>query len=535
MGTQLIGPQTPEILSWRCPRNVNFAMNSTHLDIVLDGNDIGPEFVARSFGHPIRLRISSPVLDEVARNRNQLERHISHDRLFYGINTGFGSLCDRKISPAQLEKLQENLLMSHAVGVGPPVPEVIVRLMLLFKIAALSRGHSGIRAETLETLAKLLHADLLPVVPCKGSLGASGDLAPLSHLALPLIGLGKIQNNGKTHPAKDALASHGIETVTLGAKEGLALINGTQFMTAYGAVLCLKARRLCRISDVLAAMSLEAVRGSAEPFDPRIHALRPHPGAIKVAENIRNLLAHRPAAPARPYGQRVQDPYSLRCVPAVHGATRDAVDHVEEVIYREINSVTDNPLVFEDAILSGGNFHGQAVALGLDYLAMATAELGSISERRQYLLVNDSHYGLPVGLIAESGINSGLMIAHYTSAALVAENKVFSHPASVDSIPTSGGQEDHVSMGATSALKCWDIVNNVERVLGIELLIAAQALEFTPVTDLAPLIRQVRDRVREKIPAADSDRLFGEDIEAAIKLVQSHAIEEYAESAIGPL
>ncbi len=510
-------------------------MDSNRLVVPIDGQNITPSVIANIFGHPIRTHVAASVMATVVENREHLEQLIQQDRLFYGINTGFGSLCDRKISADQLETLQENLLMSHAVGVGDPVPDEIVRLMMLFKLQSLSRGHSGIRPQTLELLAQMLSADLLPLVRSKGSLGASGDLAPLAHLALPLIGRGAIRTNGKTAKAAEALAAVEIEPVKLAAKEGLALINGTQFMSAYAAALCVRARRLCKIADIVAAMSLEAVRGRLEPFDIRIHAIRPHPGALTVAHNIRELLANRPANPSKPYGVRVQDPYSLRCVPAVHGATRDALDHVEQVTYREINSVTDNPLVFEGAILSGGNFHGQPLALTLDYLAIAVAELASSSERRQYLLVNDTHYGLPQALMSNSGLNSGFMIAHYTSAALVSENKVLCHPASVDSIPTSGGQEDHVSMGATSALKCWQIVDNVEHVLGIELLIAAQALDFTPPSELAPAIRQALESVREQIPAAEADREFGSDINAALNLVKSESITREVESLVGSL
>ena len=510
-------------------------MNEKPLTVQLDGKELTPSTVDQAFGRPIRVNLTASVMAKVAENRHQLDQLIKQDRPFYGINTGFGSLCDRKISPDRLETLQENLLMSHAVGVGEPVPDDIVRLMMLFKILSLSRGHSGVRPQTLETLVQMLSADLLPVVPSKGSLGASGDLAPLAHMALPLIGRGKVRTNGRTTKAAEALAESDIQPVKLAAKEGLALINGTQFMSAYGAALCLRACRLCKIADILAAMSLEAVRGRTEPFDVRIHTIRPHPGALTVAHNMRELLSDRPLAPSKPYGVRVQDPYSLRCVPAVHGATRDALKHVEKVTYREINSVTDNPLVFEGAILSGGNFHGQPLALTLDYLAIAGAELASISERRQYLLVNDSHYGLPAGLVSNSGLNSGFMIAHYTSAALVAENKVLCHPASVDSIPTSGGQEDHVSMGATSALKCLQIVDNVERVLGIELLLAAQALEFTPAAELAPAIRHAFETVRRQIPAADADREFGIDIETATSLVRSQTVTRAVEDSIGSL
>ncbi|MDO8629405.1 MAG: histidine ammonia-lyase, partial [Phycisphaerales bacterium] len=416
--------------------------------ISVGGRPLDPSVIDATFGSALRVEIAPGVLERVGAGRRHIEALLKKDRPIYGINTGFGSLCDRRIPPDQLETLQENLILSHAVGVGDPTPDEIVRLMLLFKAQALSHGHSGVRPVIVEGLLNLLNADLLPLVPCKGSLGASGDLAPLAHVSLPLIGRGEVRLHGERLPAKKAMEKHGIEAVRLAAKEGLALINGTQFMTAYGAALCVRANRACKTADLIAAMSLEAVRGRLDPFDARLHAMRPHPGAIEVAENIRKLLVGRPTNPSKPYGLRVQDPYSLRCVPQVHGATRDVLRHVEEVIYRDINSVTDNPIITDDgAILSGGNFHGQPVALALDYLACAIAELASISERRQYLLLHNRDYYLPPGLIVDSGLNSGFLIAQYTSASLVAEDKVLCHPACVDSIPTAGGQEDHVSMG----------------------------------------------------------------------------------------
>lgn len=510
-------------------------MSSQGITVPLDGKDITPELVERIYAQRIRVHATSSVMSHVAENRRHLEQIIQQERPIYGVNTGFGSLCDRKIAADQLEKLQENLLISHAVGVGDPVPDDIVRLMMLFKAQSLSKAHSGVRPETLELLIDLISADLLPVVASKGSLGASGDLAPLAQLSMPLIGRGNVRKDGREVPASDALSASKLKPVRLAPKEGLALINGTQFMSSYAAAACFRLRQLCKMADVLAAMSLEAIRGRGEPFDVRIHAVRPHPGALTVAHNVRELLSGRPSKPTKAYGVRVQDPYSFRCVPAVHGASRDVLAHVEQTVYREINSVTDNPLVFEGAILSGGNFHGQPLALALDYLAMAAAEIASISERRQYILVNDTHYGLPPMLVAGSGLNSGLMIAQYTSAALVAENKVLCHPASVDSIPTSGGQEDHVSMGATAAVKCLQVVNNVEQVLGIELLMAAQALEFTPSTELAPHIREAHQLVRKVIAPADGDREFGRDITSAVDLVHSRAVVHAMEQLVGTL
>jgi len=487
------------------------------VDVELDGTDLNRSVLDRIYGHPVRVRLAPQAIECVRRGRAHVERILKLDRPFYGINTGFAQLCDKRIPADQLDALQENLLLSHAVGVGDPTPDDIVRWMLLFKIHALSLGHSGVRTETLDTLVALLNNDLLPVVPCKGSLGASGDLAPLAHLCLPLIGRGELRQGDKVVPASDALREHGITPVCLGAKEGLALINGTQFMTAYGAALCVRARRVCKTADVLAAMTLEAIGGHLAPFDERLHELRPHPGAIAVATNIRQLLAGRPEGRSP---TRVQDPYSVRCVPQVHGAARDVLEHVETVVLRDINSVTDNPVIVGDGdVLSGGSFHGDPVAMALDYLAIALAELGSISERRQYLLINNGNYGLPVGLIEEGGLNSGLLITQYTSAALVSENKILCHPASVDSIPTAGGQEDHVSMGATAAVKCWQVMENLETIQAIELVTAAQALDFTPHDHHASAIRAAHAVVRRRIRGADTDRELAPDFASASEIL----------------
>lgn len=496
-------------------------MSSANYVLDLDGRTLDAAILEQIYGRPIQVRVAPQVLSRVSRSREHVERALKSGRPLYGINTGFAQLCDQRIPPSELDKLQENLVLSHSVGVGEPVPDEIVRLMLLFKIHALSLGYSGIRPDVLKALAELLNRDLLPVVPCKGSLGASGDLAPLAHMSLSLIGRGTLRQDGKSVPAVELLRKNNIEPLRLAAKEGLALINGTQFMTAYGAALCVRAWRACRAADVLTAMTIEAIHGHLSPFDERLHAARPHPGAIAVAKNIRSLLADRPKRDIQ-QDRRVQDPYSVRCVPQVHGAVRDAVQHVQDVIFRDINSATDNPLVFDDGdILSGGNFHGEPLALALDYLACASAELASISERRQYLLINDGQYGLPIGLVKNSGIQSGLLIAQYTSASLVAENKVLCHPASVDSIPCAGGQEDHVSMGATSAVKCWQIMENVETVLAIELVTAAQAIDFSRAESIAPAIREAHRVVRQAIPHLDVDRIPSDDFQTARSLMSS--------------
>ena len=518
------------------PDNQATAAMSSQSTFSIGDHELDPAVVDATFGTAFHAAVAPGVVQRIAAGRRAIESILREDDPVYGVNTGFGSLCDRSIPAEQLVALQQNLLLSHAVGVGAATPDEIVRLMLLFKAHALARGHSGVRPVVVERLVALLNADVLPVVPRKGSLGASGDLAPLAHLSLPLIGRGEVRLHGERIATKKALKKYGIEPMGLAAKEGLALINGTQFMTAYGAAICVRAKRACKTADLLAAMSLEAVRGRLDPFDERLHALRPHPGAIEVAENVRGLLASRPANPSKPYGTRVQDPYSLRCVPQVHGATRDVIRHVEGVVYRDINSVTDNPVITHDgAVLSGGNFHGQPVALALDYLACATAELASISERRQYLLLHNREYHLPPALIEDSGLHSGFLIAQYTSASLVAENKILCHPASVDSIPTAGGQEDHVSMGATSAVKGWTIMDNVETVLAIELLLAAQALDFSPADDVAPAIRAAHQAVRQRIAFLDRDREIAADLGMALSQVRCGDVLGATERVTGPL
>lgn len=497
--------------------------------IELNGSDLTPALVAKVLRSALHVRISRQVIQRIRAGRRHVEAILEGQQPVYGINTGFGSLCDRNIPADQLERLQENLILSHAVGVGEPTPDEVVRLMLLFKAQALSRGRSGVRPRIVETLVHLLNNDMLPVVPQKGSLGASGDLAPLAHLSLVLLGRGAVRCRGERLSGAAALKRCKLKPVRLAAKEGLALINGTQFMSAYGAALCARAHRACANADVLAAMAVEAVRGQIEPFDERIHAMRPHPGPIAVAHVIRNLLARRPKSPTRPYNPRVQDPYSLRCVPQVHGATRDVLEHAEEVIYRDVNGVTDNPVITADGeVLSGGNFHGQPLALALDYLACAVAELASISERRQYLLLHNRDYGLPPVLVQEGGLNSGFLITQYTSASLVAENKVLCHPASIDSIPTSGGQEDHVSMGGTAAVKAWTIMDNVETVLAIELLTVAQALDFTPADEIAPAIASLHQLVRNHISHLAQDREFESDLQASLAFIRSQVLLDHA-------
>ncbi len=475
--------------------------------------------------------------DAVHQSRKIVEQALLDGKAHYGINTGFGVLANKRISEEELLTLQQNILLSHACGVGTPVPVEITRLMLQLKIHSLSLGYSGVSGQTFAQLLLLEEHDILPWVPSRGSLGASGDLAPLAHLCLPLIGRGEVWDESRTGkiPATAALAEKGIKPISLLAKDGLAMINGTQLMAAYGAFVLKQTLVLQREADLLAAMSLEALQGSATPFDERIHQIRPHPGQQIVAANIRKLLEGSEILASHRDCGKVQDPYSLRCVPQVHGASRDALDYARHCIETELNSVTDNPLVFDDGdILSGGNFHGEPLALAMDFAAIALAELGSISERRTYLLL-EGHDGLPKLLMRDTGVNSGFMIPQYTAAALVSENKVLCHPASVDSIPTSLGQEDHVSMGAISAFKLLAVLDNVEIVLAIELLTSAQALDFRGSLKPGQGVAIAHQALRSEIQHAVKDYEVRGDIELCTDMLRSGRLLDVVENKLGPL
>lgn len=449
--------------------------------------------------------LSEAAKENILKCRLYLDEKLKkQDSPIYGINTGFGSLCNVIIPDNDLETLQENLVKSHACGTGDKVPAPLVRLMLLLKIQALSYGKSGVQLSTVERLLFFLNKGILPVVYQLGSLGASGDLAPLAHLCLPLLGLGEVTFNGNILPTAEVLQHFDLQAIRLKSKEGLALLNGTQFMSAYAAYNALQALRLNEQADEIAALSLEAFDGRIDPFKEHLHTIRPHPGQLKTAETFRRLL-HGSAGMAKPK-QAVQDPYSFRCIPQVHGATKDTLAHVIQVIETEINAVTDNPTVFpeEDEILSGGNFHGQPLALALDFLCIAMAELGSISERRIYLLISGQR-GLPPFLVKNAGLNSGFMIPQYTAASIVSQNKQLCTPASIDSIVSSNGQEDHVSMGANAATKCYAVIKNVERILAIELLNAAQAFELRRPATSSPAIEKRFANYRETISFIEND------------------------------
>ncbi len=430
---------------------------------------------------------------------------------FYGINTGFGSLCNVRITTDQIEQLQQNLVRSHACGVGDEVPPEIVKIMLLLKIQSLSYGHSGVRVETIERLIQLYNDEALPIIYQLGSLGASGDLAPLAHLSLPLLGEGRVFYKNKIIETPQYLAEKGLNPLILQAKEGLALLNGTQFSAAYGVYILLKSQRLLAQANLNAAISLDAFDCKLEPFDERLTQVRPHLGAVKVAAEIRHIL--RGSVIAVQTKMAVQDPYAFRCIPQVHGASLDAIRHIEQVFETEINSVTDNPTIFpdDDDILSGGNFHAQPLALALDYLAIALSEIGSISERRTFQLLSGQR-GLPVYLTEKGGIESGMMIAQYTAASIASQNKQLSTPASVDSIVSSNGQEDHVSMAANAATKCYRVVENVERLLAIEFMVAMQAMYFRLPLKSSPFIETILENYRKTVPILRGDKILSDDI-----------------------
>ena len=452
--------------------------------------------------------------------RNYLDKKLTEsDALFYGINTGFGYLQNVKIDKTQLQQLQSNLIQSHACGMGEEVPLDIVKLMVMLKIKSLSYGYSGVQIDTVKRLMDMYNADVFPVIYTQGSLGASGDLAPLSHLSLPLIGMGEVWHQGEKMVSSEALKKFNWQAIELKSKEGLALINGTQFMSAYGLHNLVQADRLVKWADVIAAISLDAFDCTLEPFNEKIHSIRNHNGQVETAAKIRALL--NGSALSTQQKNQVQDPYSFRCIPQVHGATKDTVNYVQDIFIKEINSVTDNPNIFpeEDLIVSGGNFHGQPLALGLDFLCIAMSELASISERRTYQLISGQR-NLPLFLVKNAGLNSGLMIPQYTAAGIVSENKQLCTPASVDSISSSNNQEDHVSMGANAATKCKRVIDNVEKVLAIELLTAIQALEFRRPLKSSPQIEEIVTAFRKQVSFNEQDRILHDDMIEAVKFLQ---------------
>ncbi len=472
-----------------------------------------------------QLALSEEAIVNIEKCRKYLDDKMkSNSDPIYGINTGFGSLCNVKISNENLSKLQENLVKSHACGTGEEVPHEIVKIMLLLKIQSLSYGHSGVQLVTVQRLIDFYNNDIFPVIYTQGSLGASGDLAPLAHLSLPLLGEGEVYVDGFRQPASKVLAKFGWQPIVLQSKEGLALLNGTQFMSAYGVYCLIKAEKISYLADVIGAVSLEGFDGRIDPFTDLIHLVRPHKGQVQTAERMRDLLEDSEIITQPKV--HVQDPYSFRCIPQVHGASKDTIDYVKKVFRTEINSVTDNPNIFvgEDLILSGGNFHGQPLALALDFLGIALSELGSISERRTYQLISGLR-GLPAFLVNDPGLNSGFMIPQYTAASIASQNKQLATPASIDSIVSSNGQEDHVSMGANAATKTLRIVENVERILAIELLNGSQALEFRRPLQSSEFIESFVKSYRDEVPFVSEDRILHYDIEKSVSFLNSFQIE----------
>ena len=482
--------------------------------------EIGWEKIKEILDEEQQLVLSDEVKERICTCRDYLDRRLEKgDELIYGINTGFGSLCNTVISAGNLGLLQRNLVMSHACGVGDEVPEEITRLMLLLKVQSLSYGNSGVQQATVQRLVDMYNHRVLPVVYTYGSLGASGDLAPLAHMSLPLLGEGEVNYQGKKQSTGEVFRQLGWEAIELQSKEGLALLNGTQFMSAYGVQLCLRIFKLSRLADIIGALSLDAFDGRIEPFHQLIQEIRPHQGQIVTARRIRWILEgseliNRPK-------KHIQDPYSFRCIPQVHGASKDSINYVAYVFRNEINSVTDNPTIFprEDMIISAGNFHGQPLALALDNLAIAMSELGNISERRTYQLVSGSR-GLPHFLVANSGLNSGFMIPQYTAASMVSHNKQLCTPSSVDSIESSQGQEDHVSMGANAATSAWRVMENLERILAIELYNAAQAMEFRRPARSSPYLEKFLEAYRTHVSFVENDKVMYTDIEASVRYLR---------------
>lgn len=502
--------------------------------VEIDGNSLTIDAVAEVARAGRKVVISPAAIKKMADSRAMVEKLIKEGRVAYGVTTGFGKFSTVNIEKKDSEALQENLIMSHAIGVGDPLDEEVIRGIMLLRANALSKGFSGIRPEVVEILVRMLNQGVHPVIPEQGSLGASGDLVPLAHMVLVMIGKGEAVFRGKIYSGRKAMELAGIPLVRLVAKEGLALINGTQVMTAIGTLAYADAFSLARTADVAAAMTMEALEGLPVAFDPRAHQVRPHPGQLSVAANMCRLLAGSQMISEAKHG-RSQDAYALRCIPQVHGASRDALDYVKNVLEIEINSVTDNPIIFvdDDEVISGGNFHGQPVALAMDFLSIAVAELASISERRIERLVNPALNGdLPAFLTSNGGLNSGYMIAQYVAASLVSENKILAHPACVDSIPSSANQEDHVSMGTIGARKARKIVENVSSVIAIEMICAAQAMDLRggkpgPAADAA------RSVVRNHIPFLDGDRELRFDIQKAQALVKSQECLREVGKAIG--
>lgn len=477
----------------------------------------------------IKGEITDEVKTKILKSFNAVKLIAQGDRLVYSINTGFGSLCSTKISIKETRNLQINLLKSHSVGVGSPIEKEISKLMLILKVHVLCFGYSGISLQVIERICWHIDHDFIPLVPEQGSVGASGDLAPLAHLFLPLIGLGYLTKNGKNyHKSEKILKEHNLGVLELQAKEGLALINGTQFIAAFGIKIAEKFSNCLDHADLISSLSLDSYLGSFQPFEKKLIELRPHHGALIVADRMRKILKDSQLVESHKDCGRVQDPYSIRCIPQVHGASRDAFYHFKEILECELNSVTDNPVIFsKEETYSGGNFHGQPLALPLDYVGLAASEIGNISDRRVYLLL-EGKWGLPPYLIENAGINSGFMVTQYVTAALTSENKSLCYPASADSIPTGSGQEDHVSMGSISARKTLKIIENLEKILAVELLCAAQAFDFRKPLKSSRILEECHKHIRKIIPFIKEDTILSEYINSAIEIIRSNVLLSFA-------
>jgi histidine ammonia-lyase len=504
---------------------------------LLNGSNLSVESAKNIVDTGTTIAIAPNAKNSVIRSRKVIEKWIKDDEVIYGVTTGFGEFKDIKIPHKDIEQLQHNLIISHSAGVGEPLPKNIVRLMLLLRINSLVKGFSGVRLELVEHLVKIFNSGIVPYIPSQGSVGSSGDLAPLSHLASVILGEGYAYYGSKVLPSKQVLARHGLKPFKLHAKEGLALINGTQMMSAYAVEILNRAKRLSKLADISGALSIEALKGSDNAFKDELQKVRPHKGQINTASNLRKLLKNSEIRKSHIDCTKVQDAYSLRCIPQVHGAVKDTIDYTNGVIEIEINSATDNPLIFSGTKehIEGGNFHGEPVALVMDFLKIALSELGSISERRTARLVDGSLSGLPRFLTPKGGLNSGLMIAQYTAAALVSENKVLSHPASVDSIPTSANQEDHNSLGSVSARKCFEVLNNVEKIIAIEFLAACQGIDFLKPLKCGRGTAEAYRLLRRNVKFITDDIIMSEYIQSVCDTVYSGSYLKNIESTSGKL
>jgi histidine ammonia-lyase len=505
--------------------------------ILISGNSLTTEKTKEIVDKNLKIELSPGARGSIKRSRAVIEKWINSGEVIYGVTTGFGEFKDVKIPQKDIEKLQHNLIISHSAGVGEPLPKNIVRLMLLLRINSLAKGFSGVRLELAEHLIKIFNLGIVPFIPSQGSVGSSGDLAPLAHMASFIIGEGYAYHGNEVLPSKTVLAKNGLKPFKLSAKEGLAMINGTQMMTAFAVEIINRSQRLSKLADIAGALSIEALKGSDNAFKEKLHKTRPHKGQLNTAANLRKLLSGSQIRLSHIDCGKVQDAYSLRCIPQVHGAVKDTIGYAKSVIETEVNSATDNPLIFAETNehIEGGNFHGEPIALVMDFVKIALSELGNISERRTARLVDGSLSGLPRFLTSKGGLNSGLMIAQYTAAALVSENKVLSHPASVDSIPTSANQEDHNSLGSVSARKCFEVLNNAEKIIAIETLCACQGIDFLKPLKCGKGTSMAYKAVRSSVKHIGDDIVMSEYIQSVSDIIYSSKFVTNVESSAGKL